>query len=116
MARMRGRGEPGSTRQREKQKSSLEAVAKEPAKGGSGKGMDRSSRLVVTGLMGGLLALFLLIGVLAPDSWDPEGRPGGSTILWRLLFLLIPLAVMYGLLWGESFLELLKSSRARRKP
>lgn len=80
------------------------------------RGMDRNSRLMVVGLMGALLVLFLLIGVFAPDPFNPQGRPGGSTILWRLFFLLVPLGIMYGLLWGEKLLGFLRRSEGRTRP
>lgn len=114
MARMRRKGKVGGAGQGERRKTS-ESAARERASSGVAKGMDRKSRLVVASLMGGLLGLFLLIGVLAPDPLHDEGRPAGVTIFWRLLFLLVPLAVMYGLLWGENFVGFVKRSKARRK-
>jgi|GEM_PF-2037016 len=114
MARMRRKGGVGGVGQGERKKTSPE-IAREPSPSGAAKGMDRKSRLVVASLMGGLLGLFLLIGVLAPDPLHNEGGPAGVTIFWRLLFLLVPLAVMYGLLWGENFLGFVKRSKARKK-
>lgn len=78
--------------------------------------MDARSRLVVVSLMGGLLVMFLLIGILAPDPSAPSERAGGSTVLWRLLFLLAPLGIMYGLLWGEKLLGFMKRSRESARP
>lgn len=115
MARMRRKGGIAGAGQGERKRSLPETVRKETAQTASAKGMDRKSGLVVASLMGGLLGLFLLIGVLAPDPLNNEGRPAAVTIAWRLLFLLVPLAVMYGLLWGESFLGFLKRSKARKK-
>jgi|YNPNPStandDraft_1061719.scaffolds.fasta_scaffold10614_4 hypothetical protein len=115
MARMRRKGGVGGAGKGERKKTSPETAAREPAPSGAAKGMDRKSRLVVASLMGGLLGLFLLIGVLAPDPLHNEGRPAGVTVFWRLLFLLVPLAVMYGLLWGENFLGFVKRSKARKK-
>lgn len=115
MAKMRKRAGIAGTAQGDRKRSVPETTTQEPSQPAALKGMDRSSRLVVMSLMGGLLGLFLLIGVLAPDPLHNEARPDGATIAWRLVFLLVPLAVMYGLLWGESFLGLFKRQKARKK-
>jgi hypothetical protein len=113
MARMkpRGTGEAGTGRTRggkrrtEPSSETPSAVSEEK---GAAPGMDRRARLLVVGLMGALLFLFLLIGALAPAPGDPGGSPQGTTVLYRLLFLLGPLGIMYGLLWGEKLLRLFK--------
>lgn len=117
MTRMRRRRDPGAGIARGGQIKRSEAAVKTSQ--GSRKpdvDMDARSRLVVVSLMGGLLVMFLLIGILAPDSSTPSERAGGSTVLWRLLFLLVPLGIMYGLLWGEKLLGFIKRSRESAGP
>jgi len=116
MARMRRKGGGAGPIRAERKKTSPEtSPVNGPVQGAVARGMDRGSSLMVMGLMGALLGLFLLIGVLAPDTTDPHGKPSGPIVLWRLLFLLVPLAVMYGLLWGETVLGLLRRSKGRKR-
>jgi hypothetical protein len=70
--------------------------------------MDPRSRTIVVSLMGALLFVFILIAFLAPDAAQPDGKAQGETTVWRLIFLLVPLGVMYGLLWGEKLLKAFK--------
>jgi hypothetical protein len=58
--------------------------------------------------MGVLLVLFVSIGWIAPDPTSPNGRPQNSVVLWRLVFLLVPLAIMYALLWWDKALQWLR--------
>lgn len=66
------------------------------------------SQGIVLSLMVVMLVMFLAIALLAPDPTSPHGKPGGGTVMWRLLFLLIPLGIMYGLLWWDKALKLIK--------
>jgi hypothetical protein len=59
-------------------------------------------------LMGIMLISFVLIAWLAPDPQQPRNNPRLATVLWRFLFLLVPLGVMYGLLWWDRILKLFK--------
>ncbi len=70
--------------------------------------MDQRSRNIAFGLMGILLISFMVLAFLAPDPTRPNRSPEGDTVLWRLLFLLVPLAITYGLLWGDKILKLFK--------
>jgi hypothetical protein len=70
--------------------------------------MDQRSRNIAFGLMGVLLISFVVLAFLAPDPTRPSRSPEGPTVLWRLIFLLVPLAVTYGLLWGEKIIKLFK--------
>lgn len=67
--------------------------------------------LLVSGLMGLMLILFVVAAFVAPDTSNPSGRPSSSTIMWRLVFLLVPLGVMYALLWWDRVYALFKRKK-----
>lgn len=77
---------------------------------------ERRGKVVVVTIMTGLLLFFLFLGLLAPDTTREDFRPDGGTILWRLLFLLIPLGFMYFLLWGEKVLKWVERKKRRKRP
>lgn len=94
---------------------------KEPSKTKPGptarQGLSKQGRRVVISIIGVLLGLFLLLSILAPDGTRGNAGPDGATVLWRLLFLMVPLGVMYFLLWGEKLMSLIKfPRRGRKKP
>jgi hypothetical protein len=62
---------------------------------------------IMWSLMALLLIFFVLLAWQAPDPTQPKGNPAIQTVTWRLLFLLAPLAIMYGLLWWDKIMKLL---------
>ncbi len=76
---------------------------------------NKGGKAVVVVIMTGLLFFFLFLGLLAPDTTKENSRPDGSTIFWRFLFLLVPLGVMYFLLWGEKLLKFMDSKKRRKR-
>jgi hypothetical protein len=70
--------------------------------------LNPKAQVIVFALMGIMLVAFFVIALLAPDPTAPQGRPAGGTVLWRLLFLLIPLGIMYGLLWWDKALKFIR--------
>lgn len=70
--------------------------------------MSPRAKALIYGLMGVLLVFFVIISWLAPDPSQPDGRPSWHTVLVRLLFLLVPLAVMYALMVWDNIVDILK--------
>jgi|YNPNPStandDraft_1061719.scaffolds.fasta_scaffold37866_4 hypothetical protein len=95
---------------------------KGPRKGERGKerGLNpatdtKGGKAVVVVIMTGLLFFFLFLGLLAPDTTKENSRPDGPTIFWRFVFLLVPLGVMYFLLWGEKLLKFVDRKKRRKR-
>jgi hypothetical protein len=116
MARVRSKdleGRPSRKQGQGRKRRNEPEQGVEPADNGTERkgppqGMSQRGRLIVVSLMGALLFVFILLALLAPDPSRPQGGPDGPTVMWRLVLLLVPLGIMYGLLWGEKVLKLFK--------